>query len=204
VPIQFSKEASSQRAYRGTFSFDALDATGSEEDLFQLDFPNPFRVTDHFTMFWRGFIDHDKLCKFMSQQFEADELLGTLFFFPQVQLRLPPRPIAPIPSIEPPIPSSVEKGLLAQYGRSPDSDLQFARYELYSKATSPVDDLRQSRIVGWAALPPPNNQSERSIIGVFTPLTEIQATTSTVRESVLWLMSETVSALRPRCSPRAR
>jgi hypothetical protein len=189
LPIQFYKQASTQRAHRGIFSFDPKDPkTVPVEDLFQLDFPNPFKVTDHFTIFWRGFIDHDKLCEFMSQQFEPDELLATLFFFPQVELRLPPRPI------EPPIPSPVEKGLLAQYGRLPDSALQFARYELYSKSISVDDDLRQSRLVGWAALPPPDNPSEGSVIGVFTPLTEIRA--RTVRESVLWLMTETVSVLR--------
>jgi hypothetical protein len=92
----------------------------------------------------------------------------------------------------PKIPSVLEEAILAQYGARPDQIPLFARYELYPRSTVPADDLRLSRIVGWAELPMPR-QLEDSEIGVFTSLTTM--CTPVIQKHVANLLHSTVSNL---------
>jgi hypothetical protein len=92
VPITLNQYADNGRVYRAVFSHDRTKAE------FKLDFPKPFNKTDHFTIFWNGIIDHQRLADFMDSVWEKSELVATLFFFAHAELCLPPRPVNKIPS----------------------------------------------------------------------------------------------------------
>ena len=172
MPLIRSHFEHNRRAYRAVFSDDRTEA------VLKLDFPKPFKATDHFTIFWNGIIEHKQLTDFMHGVWDSSELVAALFFFAHAELHLPPRQVNTIPS-------PLEDYVIVEYGVP-----EFARYEIYPRSVASGDNLNLSRVVGWATLP----TSRDGEIGVFTVLDELND--QKVRRRFLGLLESSVPGLR--------